>query len=74
MSAVAALKEGRVNIKLNCSLAGIKFAYKPGDIYECSRAEADRHIAAGNGIELREEPQSEIADRLPAAKEKREGK
>jgi len=41
-----------MKIELLVSLAGADRAYSPGDEYECSDAEAVRHIEAGNAVPL----------------------
>lgn len=43
-----------MKIKMLVSLAGVDHAYSPGDIYECSDAEAIRHIEAGNAVPVDE--------------------
>lgn len=39
-----------MKIKMLVSMAGIDFALSPGDEYECSDAEAVRHVEAGNAV------------------------
>jgi hypothetical protein len=39
-----------MKIKLLVSLAAADAAYAPGDFYECSAEEAQRHFDAGNAV------------------------
>lgn len=59
-----------MKIKLLVSLAGADFALSPGDEYECSDAEALRHIEAGNAVAVTE-PKVERAVKPSAKVEKR---
>ncbi|MBV8782416.1 MAG: hypothetical protein JO353_13555 [Phycisphaerae bacterium] len=62
-----------MKIKLTTPLAGISFAYRPGEIIDVSDDEGRRHIEHGNGVEVRSAPPtvSETADALPIAEETR---
>lgn len=59
-----------MKIKLLVSLAGDDFALSPGDEYECSDAEAIRHIEAGNAVPVAA-PKVERAVKGNAKAEKR---
>lgn len=59
-----------MKIKMLVSMAGTDFALSPGDEYECSEAEAIRHIEAGNAVPVAE-PKVERAVKIHKAAEKR---
>jgi hypothetical protein len=59
-----------MKIKLLVSLAGADFALSPGDEYDCSEAEAIRHIEAGNAVAV-VEPKIERAVKADPKAEKR---
>lgn len=59
-----------MKIKLLVSLSGADFALSPGDEYECSDAEAARHIEAGNAVPVAAE-KVERAVKVSAKVEKR---
>lgn len=59
-----------MKIKMLVSLAGVNFALSPGDEYDCSEAEAVRHIEAGNAVPVAE-PVVERAVKTNARAEKR---
>lgn len=59
-----------MKIKMLVSLAGADFSVSPGEEYECSEAEALRHIEAGNAVPVAE-PKVERAVKTHKAAEKR---
>jgi hypothetical protein len=59
-----------MKIKMLVSLAGADFSVSPGEKYECSEAEALRHIKAGNAVPVAE-PKVERAVKIHKAAEKR---
>jgi hypothetical protein len=59
-----------MKIKMLVSLAGADFSVSPGEEYECSEAEALRHIEAGNAVPVAE-PKVERAVKIHKAAEKR---
>lgn len=59
-----------MKIKMLVSLAGADFSVSPGEQYECSEAEALRHIEAGNAVPVAE-PKVERAVKPSAKVEKR---
>lgn len=66
-------EESKKRVKMIACLAGMNFVHKPGDLVEFDADEADRHLAAGNAVEL-DEIETAVHDARETAMLKRDRK